>query len=487
MANGTGQAPDHQLVLAIDVNPLDWLGGAVAGAAADGWKTAMIGLWSAGLWLLQLSFKIIDAFTTPDLSGTGPLAQVLPTTLWLGLFVVTLMLLLQLAVALIRRDGQSLGRIFVGMLQFGLVWLSYLVVAGALIVAAGGLAKGILHALLHIDSWSAFSTSSSWPRNINDATAASVLGITSILLLIPASFGYLLIMLVREAALVILIATAPITAAGLVNDTSRVWFWKSLRWFIASLLIAPAAALILGVGVSLSRGVVAGAGTSTVAAAGTAVVGCVLVAIGAVCPMVLFKLLAFIEPGTGSGAALRQSMTDGGGVSGLLSGNNARAAGTSAATQDDGSGRSAGEAAAETQTTSRVASVLGPVGTGIGAGIGAAMSMATRAADLASDVLGSAGVGDPGYSRTFADNNTSSSPSRTAGSSRSTGSGQQPSDGGPPPEPPAQSQPPTPPAPPAGPAGPAGGSGRPGPLPTGAAAGGAGAGLGAAETAVLVV
>ncbi len=437
MASGPhdiGHGAGHEVVLAIDLNPLDWLGGAVAGAAADGWKAAMIGLWSAGLWLLQLSFKIIDAFTTPDVSGSGPLKPVLPTTLWLGLFVVTLMMLLQLAVALIRRDGQSLGRIFVGMLQFGLVWLSYLVVAGALIVAAGGLTKGILASLLHIDSWSAFSTSSSWPRSINDATAATILGIASILLLIPASFGYLLIMLVREAALVILIATAPITAAGLVNDTSKVWFWKSLRWFIASLLIAPAAALILGVGVSLSRGVVAGAGTSTVAAAGAAVVGCVLVAIGAVCPMVLFKLLAFIEPGTGSGAALRQSMTDAGGVSGLLRGKSSGATGSSAATQDDGTGRAAGEAAAETQTSSRVASVLGPAG----AGIGAAMSMATRAADLASDVLGSAGVGDPGYSRTFADNNTGSRPPRGGG--RSAGSGQQ-SDGEPPPEP----QPPTPP------------------------------------------
>jgi len=226
--HSAGHIRGHHLVLAIDLNPLDWLGGAVAGAAADGWKAAMIGLWSAGLWLLQLSFKIIDAFTTPDVSSTGPLAQVLPTTLWMGLFVVTLMMLLQLAVALVRRDGNSLGRIFAGILQFGLVWLSYLVVAGSLIVAAGGLTKGILHALLHIDSWSAFSASSSWPRSINDATAASVLGITSILLLIPASFGYLLIMLVREAALVILIATAPITAAGLVNDTSKVWFWKSL-------------------------------------------------------------------------------------------------------------------------------------------------------------------------------------------------------------------------------------------------------------------
>lgn len=483
----SGSGDLHDRVLAIDLNPLDWLGGAAIGAAADGWKAVMIGLWSAGVWLLQLSFKIIDAFTTPDVSAHGPLAKVLPTTLWLGVFVVTLMMGLQLAVALIRRDGQSLGRILIGIVQFGLVWLGYLTLAGALIIAAGGLTKGILSSMLNIDSWSAFSASNSWPRSVNDATAASVLGLSSLFLLIPASFAYLLIMLVREAALIILLATAPITAAGLVNDTSKVWFWKSLRWFVASLLIAPATALILGVGVSLSNGVVSGAGTSTVAATGTAVVGCALVAIGAVCPMVMFKLLAFIEPGTGSGAALRQSMSDAGGMSGVLGGKSTGAGGTSAATQDDGSGRSAGEAAAETQTSSRMAGLLGP----IGSGIGVAMSAATRAADLASDVLGSAGIGDPGSSRSFnADTgNASSGPSHPPSSSGSTGGGQPSTEGAPsapthePPPGPGPSGPPTPPSPPSRPPGGTGGPGA-----GGAAAGaGTGAGAGAAETAVLVL
>ena len=482
-----GQLPAQ--VLAIDLNPLDWLGGAAAGVAADSWKAAMIGLWSAGLWLLQLSFKIIDAFTTPDVSAQGPLAKVLPTTLWLGLFVVTLMMLLQLGVALIRRDGQSLGRILIGIVQFGLVWLSYLTLAGALIIAAGGLTRGILSSMLHADSWSAVSASSNWPRSVNDATAASVLGLSALFLLIPASFGYLLIMLVRETALVILLATAPISAAGLVNDTSKVWFWKSLRWFVASLLIAPAAALILGVGVSLSNGVVAGAGTSTVAAAGTAVVGCVLLLIGAICPMVLFKLLAFIEPGTGSGAALRQSISDGGGIAGVLRGNSAGAGGTSAAIGDDSSGRSQGEVAAETQTSSRIASLLGP----IGSGISAAMTVGTRAADLASDVLGSAGVGDPGYSRSFADNNGAhnkrASASRPAGTPSSRSGGDQqpaaPTDQPPPPTPPPPTPPPsTPPPPteprrsPAGPVGPGEGGN--------ATTAGAGAAAGAADAAVLL-
>jgi len=389
--------------LALDPNPLGWLGGAAQGVAADAWKAAMVGLWSAGLWLLKLAFSVIDAFTRPDVSTDGPLSGALPTTLWLGGAVAVLLLFVQLGAALVRRDGQSLARVVLGIGQFGVVWVGFLGVGGALVLAAGGLTHGILGSMLHVSSWSQFSASDSWPRKIDDATAASVLGLCSLLLLIPAAFGYLLVMLVREASLVVLLATTPIAAAGLLSESTKAWFWKSLRWFISALLIAPAAALILGIGVSLSRGVVQGAGTDTVAATGTAVVGCVLVLIGALCPMVLFKLLAFVDPGTGSGAALRQSVSDAGGMSGLLTGGGAGSGGaagaTSAASQGDGGGRSQGEAAAEAKTSSRLASMLGPVG----AGVSMVMQAANRTAELASDVLGSAGVGDPGYSAGAAD------------------------------------------------------------------------------------
>lgn len=489
--------PTGTRVLALDINPLHWLGSAALGAATDTWKAAMIGLWTAGVWLLQLAFKLIDAFTTPDVSPTGPLAAVLPTTLWLGLFVVSITMALQLAVAVVRRDGKSLGRIVIGVCQFGVVWVGYLAVAGLLIAAASGLTTGLLSSMLHIPSWSAYAGSNTWPRQLDDTAAASVLGLSSLFLLIPASFAYVLIMLVREASLILLLATAPIAAAGLVNDTTKVWFWKTLRWFLASLLIAPAAALILGVGTSLSNGVISGAGTNTVAAAGTAVVGCVLVMIGAVCPMTLFKLLAFVDPGTGSGAAMRQSMSDAGGLGGLLGGGKSASsgAGSGAATATSGGGQSQGEASAQAQSASRMSKLLGPIGTGIGM----ATSMAARAADLTSDVLGQAGVGDPGYSMSFADNASRSRPSASGSSSGGSGNGSgggsggsdAPPSGGGPAGPggsgdsgsgggaPLPSSPPTPPMAPV-PVGPGGGG--PG---AGAAGGGAGAGL--SEAAVVAL
>ena len=429
--------PTHERVLALDLNPLHWLGSAASAAVGDVWQAAMTGLWSAALWLLKLAFQVIDAFTTPDLSASGPMAAVLPTTLWIGATLAVLMMFVQLTVALIRRDGQSIGRVLLGLAQFGLVWVGYLAIAAALLGAADGLAKGILQQMLHVDTFSGVDLSASWPNQISDATSATVLGVLSLLIIIPAAFFYVLIMFVREAALIILVATAPISAAGLLSDTGKVWFWKTLRWFIACLLIAPTAALVLGIGVKVSDGVITTPGAANLTTAqsvGEAVVGCIVIAIGACCPLILFRLLAFIEPSTASGAALRQSWSDAGGLSGIMSGG-AQPSGSSAATESGGDGRSGGESGAESQTQSRLSSALGAFGTGMQI----ATMVAHRSADIGADILGHAGVGSPGYTMTPTDervsrrsNGSGSAPGRgSSGQSDSGGDGAAPPSGTP--------------------------------------------------------
>ena len=411
--------PTH--MFAFDINPMHWLGDAAGEVIADAWMAAMTSLWSGALWLLKLAFTVIDAFTTPDLTAHGPIGAVLPTTLWLGATLAVVMMFVQLSVALVRRDGQSLGRVLLGIGQFGLVWVSFLGVAMGLVTAATGLSRGILRAMLGVDTMGGVDLSQSWPDAVSDVTLATVLGVLSIFLVIPASFAYVIIMFVREAALIILVATAPISAGGLLSDTGKAWFWKALRWFFSCLLISPMAALLLGIGVTVSDGIISPppelpadpsmdqvlehASTSSAAHAGMAVVGCIVIAIGACCPLVLFRLLSFVEPGTASGAALRQSWSDAGGMSGVLSGGGSQAATSSAASRSGGDGRSGGEAGAESQTQSRLAGALGAVGKGMQV----ATSAANRAVDIGSDVLGQSGVGAPGYSLTPTDQRSSRS------------------------------------------------------------------------------
>ena len=480
-------APDD--VLAFDVNPMNWMGDAAGKAIADAWMAAMTSLWSASLWLLKLSFTVIDAFTTPDLTGGGPMGAVLPTTMWIGATLAVIMMFVQLTVALVRRDGQSLGRALLGIGQFGLVWVSFLGLATGLAAAAAGLSRGILDAMLDVDNMAGIDLSQSWPDGITDVTLATVLGVLSIFLVIPAAFAYVIIMFVREAALIILVATAPISAGGLMSDTGKTWFWKTLRWFFSCLLISPMAALLLGIGVKVSEGIINPppdppadtsfdqlaeyASTSSAAHAGMAVVGCIVIAIGACCPLVLFRLLAFVEPGTASGAALRQSWSDAGGMSGVMSGGGKESSGSSAASKSAGDGRSGGESGAEAQTQSRLAGAMGA----FGKGMQAASSIANKAVDMGSDVLGQSGIGSPGYSMTPTDQRSSRGSSNggsSNGADPANGDGGDGGDTGPT----KPAAPPTPPTPPSlpGPSAP-GGGGVPG-----GTAGGAGA-----EAAVVVV
>ena len=162
---------------------------------------------------MKTAFHIIDAFTSPDLSASGPMREVLPTTLWIGAALAGIMMFVQLTLALIRRDGESMGRILLGIGQFGLVWVAFLGIAAGMVAAAAGLSKGILSSMLHVQSMSSYNFDSTWPTSVSDVTLATILGVLSLLLVIPAAFFYILIMLVREAALVILVATAPISAA----------------------------------------------------------------------------------------------------------------------------------------------------------------------------------------------------------------------------------------------------------------------------------
>ncbi len=379
--------------------------GELAGAAVtDVWTAAMLALWEAGLWLLALAFSVVDALATPDLSADGPLAGVYPVTFGIGATVAAVMALVQLGAAALRRDGQTLGRLLVGLAQFGLVWAGYVGIAAVLVTGVSGLTTGLLRSLLDIDTLAAFDPSIGVGRDLVDGTVATVLGVSAVFLLVPASVGYLLLMLVREAALIVLAATSAISAGGLLAQSSSTWFWRSLRWFLAALLVAPVAVLVLGVGVGITEGVATGAeATSTQSAVGTAVVGCLLVLLGALCPLAVFRLLAFVDPGTSSGAALRSSLAASGGLLGALqdaAGGGARAAGAAAATPAGGvpaSGaaartagdRAQGESTADAVTGGRFAGALRALTTGSAQ----AGRVAAGVAATAADVLSGAGVG----------------------------------------------------------------------------------------------
>ena len=385
------------------INPFATLGNAAGKIVADGWTAAMLGIWNAGLWLLKLVLGLEDDFLVPDLSEGGPMRGIYPYTFWIAGALVLILVMIQIGIAAFRRDGQSLARVLIGAAQFVMVWVAGVVYAVAVVAAAGGLTRALMESLLHVNAmdawqpWAGFSTA-----DITDGTIATVLGVMGFFLIF-AAFGHLLVMLTRGAALLVLAATNPIAAAGLVWDGGKAWFWKALRWFHAAAFTPVIMMLMLGLGVQVTSHVALSATDTLQAAIGTAVPGVMLILVGCFAPLALFKLLAFVDPGTSSGAAMRAGLAAQGGLQGLLRGGSSSET-SNAASDSDASGRSQGEASTEAATNQRFAQstggfmgALGVAGRVASTGLGIAAGAGARAAALGADLTNQMGVGHNTY------------------------------------------------------------------------------------------
>ena len=216
------------------VNPFTSLGNAAASVVADGWTAAMLGLWNAGLWLLQLVLSIEDAFLDPDLRADGPMAGMYQATFWIAGALVLVLLMVQLGIAAVRRDGQTLGRALLGAAQFGAVWVTWVVYAVAVLAAAGGLTRALS------------GVAAGGGRDVGVAAVDRVLhrrphrrhgrdrprgdGDVPGLRRGRAPAGHARPRRGADGAR----GDQPDRRGGLVWDGGRAWFWKAFRWFLAA-------------------------------------------------------------------------------------------------------------------------------------------------------------------------------------------------------------------------------------------------------------
>lgn len=461
-------------------NPFEAIGDVIAKAAADAWTAAMLAVWNSGLFVLRIVLTFSELFLTPDLRADGPGKDVYAFTLWLALALVVILAMIQLGAAAFKREGKGLARALIGAGQFVVInacWFGYAV---TLIAACGAITRALMKSLLKVQTWPDWDPLGGLGvDDITDAGVATALAFLGIFLWL-AAIGHLLVYLARAASLLVLTATGPLSAAGLVSDFTRSWFWKSLRWLHAAAFTPVLMITVLGIGVQFANGVAAHLAEDTAKTFGTALPAVMTILISVVAPLSLFKLLAFVDPGTPSGASFRQGMAIQGGLQGLLGGG--AGGGSSAASTTDANGRSSGEQSAESSTGDRFnkstqgfLGSFGGVGQALAAGLGAINSAGAKATSLMSDETNQAGVGQNTYGPDFSGmgGRQSGGQSGGQGGKQSDSQGGDQTDGDSSlPTPPTPPAPPTPPTLPGG-GGPGGGSGGQGGGPGGGGAGAA--------------
>lgn len=379
-------------------NPFDPLGSVASRIVVDAWTASMLAMWNSGLWTLQVILGWAEALLTPDLSETGAAGELYRVTFWIAASLLSLLGMVQIGIAAAKRDGRELARAGIGLVQFALVWVAWIGYTVLIVAAAGGLTRSLMPTLLGVSSWREWQ---GWKpldaKDVTDAAVATVLGVLGVLIWV-AAIMQVVMMLARSVALVVIVATTPIAAAGLVTGGTKVWFWKSLRWFHAAAFAPVVIVMVTGIGMKLASGVAAGQASGLLASVATAIPAIVLIGIASIAPMALFRLLAFMDPGTASGAAARAGLSSVGGVQGLLrGGSGAGSAGSGAASTADAAGASAGEAGAETAAAGRLAGVLGPAGAIAATAVGVLAKVATTATTVMADTTSQMGVGHQAY------------------------------------------------------------------------------------------
>ena len=375
-------------------NPIAAIGGALGNAAANAASSAVddVGqrVWQFAITLLAGSFNLLDRYAAPDVDPVaGPLAGLLPTMLWIGAVTAFLLALLQLGKAM-AAGGKGLGRLLIGLAQYAFITAGGLTFVALLVKASDGLATALLASGLQVDTFSALADQNTFWQKTAEASGGLAMGLVALLCVVPAAFMLLVEALIRYAAILVLAATVPVLAAGLVMESTARWFWTGLRWMVALLLLTPAVALVMVIGLRGAQGSVGqlSNGDPASATVGMAVGGLTML-VALLCPLALFKLLAFLDPNTMSGGAVR----------GFMSGSQSSAAGSAPAT----AGAGGGEAATESRFGSQLAALTGAGG-----------AVATASSERGGQILDTAGVGHQGVSTGSSNNNARSSTSDDA-------------------------------------------------------------------------
>ncbi|MFY1636176.1 hypothetical protein ACN27F_23360 [Solwaraspora sp. WMMB335] len=281
--------------------------GAAATAAGSLWAPdiveeimAFLFEWTVGE-LYPAVFSAMERYTRPDLNlvqeSMGGIAG------YIGALLVGVLSLIQIG-RIVWYGGRGFARLLIGIMQYAVASVGMIVLVTALFDATYALAHWIIEAGLEVDGWEGLGEQS-FDQRIVDGVGGMTLGIIALIALIPSGFVLGIEGLALNSAATIAAATIPIVVAGFVNDKTLHWPYFTLKLFLAAAAGHPAAAfaIVIGIRVSQARVVEGAAGTDAAVAQllGTGV----LMIIACAAPFACFKMFAFIDPNSMSGAVAR--------------------------------------------------------------------------------------------------------------------------------------------------------------------------------------
>ncbi|TXS08028.1 hypothetical protein EAO68_37495, partial [Streptomyces sp. wa22] len=253
-------------------SPVPWAAGKISELASDALQEAARYIGKAVVWLLEEFAKIFNSSSTIDLSRTGiDSATGVMTTL--SLVIATFLLLLQFGKVAVSQRGEPAATAVIGLAKWGVVSSVYVLATQTALSWSDAVSTWIINYTFEgggsgeADATEAMQhqlgtlfggliTGGGGAATVGTAlitgegVAAAAVGVIIVvgIVCILAIAALWLEVLLRQAGIMILVATMPVVLAGQLSDSTQEWWPKARNALIALILMKPMIVLCFAIG-----------------------------------------------------------------------------------------------------------------------------------------------------------------------------------------------------------------------------------------------
>ncbi|MFE7392860.1 hypothetical protein [Streptomyces sp. NPDC057582] len=252
--------------------PFTWVAGQISEMASNALKEAARYIGKSVVWLLEEFAKVFNDASTIDLSKAG-IGKPKGIMTVLSLLIATFLLLLQFGKVAISQRGEPAATAVTGLAKWGIISSVYVIATQTALTWSDAVSTWIINYSFHDGGSGAGDATKAMQQQLGtlfgglitggggaatvgtalitgETVAAAAVGVIIVvgIVCILAIAALWIEVLLRQAGIMILVATMPVVLAGQLSDSTQEWWPKARNALIALVLMKPMIVLCFAIG-----------------------------------------------------------------------------------------------------------------------------------------------------------------------------------------------------------------------------------------------
>ncbi|MEE1769296.1 hypothetical protein PUR34_14330 [Streptomyces sp. JV185] len=252
--------------------PFTWAAGKISEMASNALQEAARYIGKSVVWLLEEFAKVFNESSTIDLSKAG-IGKPKGLMTVLSLLIATFLLLLQFGKVAISRRGEPAATAVTGLAKWGIISSVYVIATQTALTWSDAVSTWIINYSFHGGGSGTGDATKAMQQQLGTLFGGLITGgggaatATTVLItgetVTAAAVGVIIVVgivcilaiaalwvevLLRQAGIMILVATMPVVLAGQLSDSTQEWWPKARNALIAMVLMKPMIVLCFAIG-----------------------------------------------------------------------------------------------------------------------------------------------------------------------------------------------------------------------------------------------